>query len=295
MRNRMDASWDDLRYLLAIERAGTLSGAARALGCNQSTMTRRLAALHDRLGERLLERRGGAYVLTAAGERLRPLLVEIEERALAVERLTHGGDAGPRGVVRLTTVETIATFVLAPRLPLLEARHPGIELELDVSRRAADLSRREADVAVRLARPRQSGLVARRIGRIGIGLYAAPGYPRRRAPHRIVTGEETEDGTPEAQLLATLAGATRALRSPSWLTQTAAVEAGLGIGALPHLLALPRGLRRIGEAAAHREVWLIVHRDLQRVARVRAVLDWVTASIRPRSARPARPPGSAAG
>jgi DNA-binding transcriptional LysR family regulator len=283
MRERMD-SWDDLRYVRAIERAGTLSAAARALGCNQSTMTRRLEALHERLGERVLERRGGAYVLTAFGERLRPMLDAMEDQAAAVDRLARGVGEGPRGAVRLTTVETLATYLLAPRLPTLARQHPGIELELDVSRRAADLSRREADLALRLARPRQPGLVAKKVGRLGIGLYASAAYlqahRKTSTGHRVVAGDEVDDGTPEAQLLATLTGSTRALRTTSWLTQTAAVEAGLGIGALPHLLATARGLRRIGEATAERELWLIVHRDLQQVARVRAVLDFVAAEIR---------------
>ena len=289
MHLRMAIDWDDLRFVLAIERARTLSAAARALGVNQSTVTRRLAALHDRLGERVLERRGGGYVLTAFGEALRPHLAAMEEQALAVDRAAHGVGEAPRGSVRLTTVETLATFFLAPRLPAFAAAHPGVALEIDVSRASADLSRRDADVALRLARPHQAGLIARRIGELGIGLYASTAYlaRHRAAPHLVVAAEETSAGSPEGALLASIPWRGVGLRSPSWLTQTAAVEAGLGVGALPCLLADARpSLRRIGGAAAraHRELWLIVHKDLQHVGRVRAVLDFVAGAAR-RAAR----------
>src|SRR5262249_9687225 len=144
-------AWDDLRLVLAISRARSLTAAARALGCNQSTVTRRLAALHDALGERVLDRRGGAYLLTGFCEALRPHLAAMEEQALAIDRATHGADAA-RGAVRLTTVETLATCFLAPRLASFREAHPGILLELEVTRASADLSRREADLALRLVR-----------------------------------------------------------------------------------------------------------------------------------------------
>src|SRR5262245_34682331 len=107
-------AWDDLRLVLAIQRAGSLSGAARALACNQSTVTRRLAALQAGLDDPVLERRGGGYVLTGVGERLQPMLTAIEEQALAAERALRGAATGTRGVVRLTTTETVATYLIAP-------------------------------------------------------------------------------------------------------------------------------------------------------------------------------------
>jgi DNA-binding transcriptional LysR family regulator len=274
-------AWDDLRYVLAIERARTLSAAARALGVNQSTVTRRLAALHDRLGDRVLERRGGAYVLTDFGDSLRPHLAAMEEQALAVDRAAHGAAAGPSGPVRLTTVETLASFFLAARLAPFLAAHPAIDLELDVSRRSADLGRREADLALRLVRPRQGGLIMRKVGTLGIARYVSASYARGRRDHpRIVTGDEVDDATPEARLLSALPGARIALRTPSWITQTAACEAGLGVAALPCFLAAQRpGLRRLDRELVHRELWLIVHKDLQQVARVRAVADAVAALL----------------
>jgi len=284
--------WDDLRYVIAVERAGTLSAAAKLLDVNQSTVTRRLLALEAQLGESPVVRRGGRYVLSPLGERLRPFLAGMEDHALAIERAAHGAGGQPSGPVRLTTAETLATTFLAPRLPRFRAAHPAIELELEISRHSADLGRREADLALRLVRPRQPGLVARKVGAVGIALYAQAAYLRtRRVPalsgrwdrFAIVTGEESNAWSPEARLLGSLSGATTiALRTASWLTQTAAVEAGAGIGALPCLVADARpSLRRIGgaDATAQRELWLIVHRDLQHTGRVRAVFDFVAAQI----------------
>src|SRR5258708_9779902 len=118
--------WSDLRFVLAVQREGTLSAAARALGVNQSTVTRRVAALHRGLGARVLERRGATWVLTPLGERLEPMLVEMEDRALALERAAQGLDARPAGVVRLPTADALPPPFLAPTLPRLRDRRPAL-------------------------------------------------------------------------------------------------------------------------------------------------------------------------
>ena len=177
MQMRMD--WSDLRFVLAVQRAGTLTAAARSLGLNQSTVTRRLMALHRSLGARVLERRGASYVLTPLGERLWPMLAEMEERALALERAAQDLDARPAGVVRITTVDALAVRLLAPSLPRFRQQLPDVTLEIDSSTRTLDLGRREADLALRLGRPRQESLVARKVGRLGLTLYAAGSYLQR--------------------------------------------------------------------------------------------------------------------
>jgi DNA-binding transcriptional LysR family regulator len=284
--------WSDLRIVLAVEREHTLTAAARALGCDQSTVTRRLAAVQESLGARLFDRRDGTYVLTPLGERLRPFLVAVEENAQAVERAAHGQDASPRGAVRLTTIETLASLFLGPRLDAFHARYPDIELEIDVDHRARDLGRREADVALRLARPRQTQLVARKLGELGLALYAADAYLERRGRprfggslegHAVIADDETSSWSAEARFLAEKTkGARVVLRTRSWLTKLAAAKAGVGIAVLACFLAdREPSLRRLEPKAerATREIWLIVHRDLQHVARVRALLDFVAEQI----------------
>ncbi len=289
--------WTDLRYVLAVDRARTYTAAARALGVNQSTVTRRIAALHAELGARLIERRGGEHVLTPLGERLRPMLAGMEEQALALEHAAQDVDARPAGSVRLTTIETLATRLLAPALARFRRLVPDVDLEIDVNPRALDLSRREADVALRVARPRLGALVVRRVGILGFAMYASPDYIARRgrprlrsglAGHDVVADEEVNAWSHEVRWMSSLTRDARtAVRMSSWLGRLAAVEAGAGVSVLPCILgdASPAVVRLGGPRdVVERELWLVVYRELRNVARIRAVLEFVAGEIAARAA-----------
>ncbi|HKA89410.1 MAG TPA: LysR family transcriptional regulator, partial [Haliangiales bacterium] len=289
--------WTDLRYLLAVDRARTYTGAARALGVNQSTVTRRIAALHAALGARLIERRGGEHVLTPLGDRLRPMLAAMEEQALAVEHAALDVDARPAGTVRLTTIETLADRLIAPALGRFRRQVPEVELEVDATPRALDLGRREADVALRVARPRLGTLLVRRIGILGFAMYASPEYlaargvPRLRTGfggHDLVADDETNSWSAELKWMAQVARGGRAvIRLSSWQGRLAAVEAGAGASVLPCLLgdASPAVVRLGGPRdVVERELWLVVYRDLRNVARIRAVLDFIAGEVAARAA-----------
>lgn len=280
--------WTDLRYVMAVDRARTFTAAARALGVNQSTVTRRIAALQAALGARLVERRGGEHVLTPLGERLRPMLATMEEQALALERATHGLDARPAGTVRLTTTEMLAARLVAPALGRFRDVAPDVDLEIDSTPRTLDLGRREADIALRIARPRQESLVARRIGSLGFALYAAPAYLARRgeprpgasfAGHDLIADDETNAWSAELKWMAAMTrGARVVVRMASWQGRTRVVESGAGISVLPCLLGdASKRLVRLGRRAdvLRRELWLLVHRELRHVARIRVVLDFI--------------------
>jgi DNA-binding transcriptional LysR family regulator len=296
MQKRM-LDWGDLRLVLAVLRAGTLTAAAQALGVNQSTVTRRLLALHQALGARVLERRGAAYVLTPLGERLRPMLAEMEERALALERAAHGLDARPAGVVRITTVDALAVRLLAPCLARFRARLPEVTLEIDSSSRTLDLARREADLALRLGRPRPETLVARKVGRMGFTLYASRGYLKtHRVPpmgeslegHALIDDDADQAWAPEVKWSRSLlAGARVAARAQTWQGRLAAVESGAGIAVLPCFLADEgKSLRRLyPDTLMHDDLWLLVHPELRHVARIRVVYDFVVALVAENAAR----------
>jgi DNA-binding transcriptional LysR family regulator len=284
--------WSDLRIVLAVQRAGTLTAAARALGLNQSTVTRRLSALHRGLGARVLERRGGTYVLTPLGERLWPMLAEMEDRALALERAAQGLDARPAGAVRITTVDALAVRLLAPALARFRQQLPEVTLEIDSSARTLDLGRREADLALRMGRPRQEALVARKVGRLGFALYASAGYLARRGPlrpgraldgHELIDDDEEQSWAAEVKWSRALTqGARVAARMQTWQGRMVAAEAGAGIAVLPCLLGdASRALRRLGrpEDVLFQELWLLVHRELRQVARIRVVHDFVAALV----------------
>jgi DNA-binding transcriptional LysR family regulator len=278
-------NWNDLRYLLAIARGGTLSEAARRLRVDETTVARRLAVAEAALRARLFERVEGALRPTAAGEAAVAHAERIEREIQALESRIAGTDAAVAGTVRLTAVPTLVNRLLVPALPRLFATHPLLRLELIAEPRNLSLTRREADIALRLARPRGGGTaVARRIGCLDYAVYG----PRRGDPDRLpwITYEEGMDELPQAKWIAAAARASP--RPPALLVNDAeailaAVRAGLGKSLLPCAVAQrERGLRRLGGAAPalSRELWLLAHADLRPLARFAAVIAWIEATVR---------------
>lgn len=284
--------WTDLRYLLAVHRARTLSAAARRIGCNQTTVGRRLDALEASLGARLFRRTPEGFFLTPEGERALAHAERMEEEVMSVEREISGHDEKPEGVVRLTTTDAVGSRFLAPRLGAFRARYPAIELQLNLDGRPLNLSRREADLALRMGRPQQSELLVRKVATVSIGLYASRSYLKRRgepprvedlADHDIIAADEAEADLPEGRWYQRLTrGARIVLRCNSSAAQASAVADGVGIAALYCFVGeTTRGLRRILPAEeTERELWIAVHRDLQYAARVRAVIDFLDGAIR---------------
>lgn len=275
--------WDDVRSFLAIARGRSLSAAARELGVRQSTMSRRLEALEARAGARLLQRTPRGYELTPLGEAVLGNAERMEAEAIAVQRLVQGRDVALSGVVRLTTVEVLAELVVPHAIAALQAKHPGITIDLFSDPRSFNLSRREADLALRMVRFEGNDLVSRRMGTMASALYASTdylarhGHPGESADHAVVTVLEDQAHLAEARWLAErLSTARIAVRTNSRNGQLAAARAGLGLACLPCVLGDGvHGLVRLsapGEAPS-REVWLGVHADLRHMPRIRAVID----------------------
>ena len=283
--------WDDARFFLAIARAGSLSGAARALKVQQSTVGRRLASLEEALGARLFERTPEGYLLTPAGESLRKRTERIEDETLSAERELQGREARIAGVVRLTTPEAFGNLFLAPLLYRLREEQPDILVEVVAENATLSLTRREADLAMRTGRPRQPLLVMRRLAPLNNGLYAARAYLARRgrpagatlAGHDYVGYDESYHGGKESNWYAKLAqGGRCTLRVNGSHGMAGAIEAGLGVGVLPCWMgdSMP-ALERVLPGEVHGEdVWLVMHRDLQRVARIRAVCEFFVRELR---------------
>jgi DNA-binding transcriptional LysR family regulator len=286
--------WDDLRHFLAIARHRTLSGAARALHVQQSTMGRRLDGLQDRAGAVLLQKTPGGYALTPAGESVLAHAERMEAEALAAERAVTGRDVRLAGLVRLTTVETLLIEVLPPILAAFSERYPDITLDVLVDRRVLSLSRREADVALRLARPEGHELVARRVGTLGYALYASGAYLARHGRpdaaagcpgHRAILADEDLAQTPTMAWGArVMREAAIALRANSVHGQAAAARAGLGLVCLPHVVARHYDLARVqAPDPPGRDLWLAVHEDTRHTPRIRALTDALSAGLRERS------------
>ena len=284
---RAGLDWGHLRFFLALARTGSLSRAARALGVDRNTVARRVAALEEELGLSLYERGPQGWIRTSAGEELAALASRVEEDVLALARHADARDTAVAGTVRLTTASHVAARLFAPAVPSLRERHPGLVLELAVDQRPFDLTRREADLAVRMGRPRETGLVTRKLSDVAFRMYASPAYVGRRravdlAADAFVGLDEVLARTPQERWLARVAPERRVVfRCNSTAALMAAAGAGVGVAVLPCFMAdADPGLVRLdGPEPVPHELWLLVHGDLRRTPRVKAVIEWVDAIV----------------
>jgi DNA-binding transcriptional LysR family regulator len=287
--DRMD--WDDLRFVLAVGRERTLSAAARSLGVNHTTVFRRIGQIETGLGVRLFERHRDGYTPTAAGEEAVALGERLEGQIDGLERQLCGRDTRPSGLLRVTTTDTLLMGALGAPLAAFCRDHPAIALEVTAANPLASLSKRDADVAIRPAAAPPETLVGRRLCAIASAVYGATAYLEA-APatddlgaHRWIAPDDSLAHLAGARWLRTTLPAVRpALRVNSLLAMAAAARAGVGLAALPCFLgdSAPE-LKRIGPPldALASELWLLTHRDLRHVARVRAFMDFMDRTLRP--------------
>jgi DNA-binding transcriptional LysR family regulator len=284
--------WNDLRLVLAVHRAGTLTAAASALGIDHSTAFRRLNALERKLGARLFERLpGGSYQATPVGDRMAAAAERTEDETLALDRDIAGRDHRLEGRLRVTSSETLAYSRLTRHLAAFRQAHPGIVVELVIDNRVLNLSRREADIALRPVRPREGDVWGRKLADVAWMLYASPSFleaigdgPLSRAEdlarHPLIGWEEGVAGIMAADWLGRAAPAAAFVyRTNSLVNQLVAGRAGIGLALLPCYLGdghhgLVRALGDpIPELAG--ELWIVTHADLKSTARVRAFFDTV--------------------
>lgn len=293
-------NWDDLRFFLAVAGAGSLSGAGQQLGVNTTTVLRRVASLEDDLGARLFERERTGYRLTAAGEKLVEALEPVDRRLSALPRDFAAAGSGSEGTVCLAASEVLAEFLIAPELPAFHAAHPGLELELVTDPRAsAGLAPRvgnplrDVDVALRAARPTQGDMLMRKVGDMAYGLYASPDYLAERgrpgqmadlAAHDVIGFPRSEVPLGPVWWMSRAEKTSRvAFRSSVVAARAAAARGGLGLAALPCILADPdEGLERVfgPDLLGALELWLMARNDLAQLAHVRAVMEFIVEAVK---------------
>ncbi|UFZ02565.1 LysR family transcriptional regulator [Bradyrhizobium ontarionense] len=283
----MQIDWTDLHHFLMLAREGTLSAAARALGVDHVTVARRVAALERATRLKLVDRRARTYALTEDGRRLAAAAGPMEQAAFAIERTVVASRPGLAGEVSISAPPTLANRMIAPRLVELHRQHPAITIKLIGEKRIASLNRREADIALRLSRPDEPGLIARKVGRFGFSLYGAPHYLKETPQHAFgfIAYDASMDSAPQQQWLKAVAGRRAIVFQTGDLeNQAAAARAGLGLAALPHFLGdHDPGLVRCDEGRGDisRDIWLVVHRDLRRTPLIRAVMDFLVRCVGP--------------
>ena len=291
--------WADIRLFLAILDNGSLIAASEPLGLTQPTVGRRLAALEERLGSPLFVRSGRRMQLTDTGSAILESARRMEREMLAIERTVEVQSKGFCGEVTISATEGTGTEWLTPVLYAFHQSYPDIVITVQIENRAVDLVRREADIALRLGRPTQPELIARRLVTIGFGLYAAPAYLDAAKPitsiaelvdHQLVGLDMTEtriDPGSSAMSIEKITDQTGqtgryVYQSNSPTAQVSAVQAGFGIGILSHRwAAMVPGLQRVLPefTAAEIDLWLVTHEELRHSARIRAVSDFIAERI----------------
>ena len=280
-------SWADGRFFLAVARGGSFTAASRRLGVNQSTVSRRIAELERAIGGELFHRTPREFALSELAVRLVPRAERVEQAMAELARAAEAGDE-PSGTVRVATTEELVSAVLVPAFDDLRREFPRIQLELIGGGRVVSIERGAADAALRAVRPSRGELVSRNVASLRYSAYASRGYLRR---HRGVALAELDwlalddpgGRLPEARWVDDLLGARRAvLRTTNTLDLAAAAARGQGVALLPDALAARYdNLAQLDETAppiVERRLWLVTHRSLSRVARVRAVMGWIAAA-----------------
>ncbi|WP_252509768.1 LysR family transcriptional regulator [Thalassospira sp. TSL5-1] len=275
--------WDGLRTFVVLCRAGNMSAAARELGINQTTVSRRLARLEEMLGYAVLHREEGHLSPTAQGQQLLATAAAMEQNLAAyletLPGLTEGGDQkAPSGVVRLSAVDALLDGLLVPAFADFHQRYPAVQLDLSGENRNLNIAQRETDIAIRLALPESGVFRSRRIGFMRFAIYA---------PHMDIDAPnaswvELAEGLsdkPEQQWLHHAFGPRNIIGRANRATLLAGMaQAGDACCLLPVCIGdRVAGLHRLTQydVSAGREVWLLVHQDMAHLPHIRVVMDWV--------------------
>jgi DNA-binding transcriptional LysR family regulator len=292
LHNRAKMDWNDLRYFLAIARAGTTAAAARVLGVNQSTVVRRLAALESALGLTLFHKKREGYRLTGEGEALLPEVEAIEARVQTLDRRAAALQGAQTGSLRVTTAEGMALGLVPQFINGFRLRHPGIEVTLLIDDRYHDLDAGEADIALRAGPPGNESLVGRRLSDICWAVYASrsyleragrPAHPAALNEHKVVGFEGViEHIKPACWLRSVAPRCDTVTRSGSVLGLLFAAQSGFGLTLLPcHVGDQEPGLVRVIGPLPELtgDFWILTSRRLHRQSKVRAFLDFMSAEM----------------
>ncbi len=275
--------WDDLKYALALHRAGSLSGAAEALGVVRTTVGRRVRGLEEALGVRLFDQTPDGFVATAAGGELVEAAAQLEEQILVAKGRVLGRDADLKGPLRVSTLGFVYEGFHGVFASFM-SRYPGVELTVVVTTRELSLVRREADVVIRLNNAPPERLIGRRLGVMEFAPYASralveevgEGAPMSSFPW--VYGDERGPRWLDDWLDVHAPGAPVALRTEDYSALRASIREGVGVSFLPCFEAQsdPR-LVRVGPRldAEARVLWALTLPELRSNSRVRLFMDHI--------------------
>ncbi|MGH8123897.1 MAG: LysR family transcriptional regulator [Rudaea sp.] len=284
----MTAEWSDFKVLLALARAGSVAGAARELQVDNSTVSRRLAALEEAVGARLLIRGGREFAWTAEGRTLLEAGESMETAATLALRNVRTAKVDVDGTVRVSVSPAFVPVLMRLMLPALRVAHPSLRVELDGAYQIVDLAKGDADIAVRMARPEQPGLVARPVVECGWFVYAATSYIDARGcpaafddltQHHLVLYIESMHSVPALKWMeAYRGGALEVSRVDNLEIACQTISAGGGIGVLPGFIGdeVPELMRVFPNRVAVNTGWIVYHEAARNTSRVRVVVNALT-------------------
>jgi DNA-binding transcriptional LysR family regulator len=269
--------WGKLQIFIALARSVNLERAARTLGVDGTTVSRKIRSLELELGHTLFERTRDGQILTAEGRRLFNHAESMERAALAFAE-GENGTSGEHGLVRISAAEGFGTRFVAPRLRGFSRTHPNISVDLYANSGFLNPSRKEADIALLLAQPRKGPLKTRKLTDYGLGLYMATELDDKPEDMPLIGYIPDFIYAPELNYLDELSlGREPSLRSSSINGQLEMIAAGAGFGVLPCFMgnADPRLTRVYPDKTLTRTFWLAVHQDVSLLPRVRIFIDWL--------------------
>ena len=285
-------NWSLVQSFLAALDQGSLLGAARVLRTSQPTVGRHIAELETQLGVVLFERTGRGLQPTPTALQLAESARTMEAGAHQLARSVSGAEAGVAGTVRITASQPVACVLLPPVLARMRQALPDVQVELVASNEVTNLLRREADIALRMVRPGQASLVARRIGTVTLGAYAHRDYLRRKGTprlpadllqHELVGADRNEDILRGFTALGTAVERQHfAFRTDDLIAYWEGVRAGLGIGFVADYVArTDPGVVPVLPQLPLPElpIWLTVHREIRTSRRIRAVYDFLAQEV----------------
>lgn len=271
-------NWDDLRFLLAVGRTGSMSGAARDLDVNHATVIRRIRSLEEQLGTRLFERQGQTYVITPAGQVAFDAAERMEAQSVGVERQVLGQATALSGKIRVTAPEPMGRTWLLPGIQEFNKIYPDILVELSLSMRSYDLGMREADIAFRVTSNPPQDLVGNKLTNVQLAVYGRQGDNLDLASitqvisieHLLQEGLGWEEAWfPQAKV---------SLVTDSPAVAADAIKEGFGVCMIPVAIGeLDPELERVPDIPLQEnsEIWLLTHLDVRSNARMRVFRDFM--------------------
>jgi len=275
-----------MRVFLAIARSGSLGGAAKLLGVSHPTVGRRLQVLEQSSGQPIFLRTAQGLILTDSGEKILSLAQQMEQSALAIERRLAGESAQPEGVLRISSADWFACYVLAPVLSELGRRYPLIVPEVIAGHRLFDLARRDADIAFRIVPFTEPDIVHRKLATLPYGVYLGVGHPDPEPQGKglgLITMSVAQSHYPDVRWLQQRYPLARTVFTSSSRTAQAHMCAqGQGAAVLPRVVGDQLAALRLidpHEPPPGRDIWMGYHQDMRQMDSLRALADLASSMI----------------